>query len=166
MRQLCAVLASVALVAALGLAGRAQQPGAGSDAEMQKLADQFVAAWNKGDAKTLASMFAAEGIRIAADGQRSVGRNEIQKGLEQSFAGPAKNSKLTVRQGQTSQITPDVRVVEGTYEVALGEPSAPPDRPGLKGRFLNTVVRQDGRWLLAANAAIPDLPAPPAGDQR
>jgi hypothetical protein len=61
-----------------------------------------------------------------------------------------KGASLMVTEGKRSQVTPDVYVGEGTYEVTGG---APPS-PGMtnKGHYVNTVVRQSGRLLIASSA--------------
>jgi hypothetical protein len=55
-----------------------------------------------------------------------------------------------VTEGKRSQVTTDVYVGEGTYEVAGAAP-APPGMTN-KGHYVNTVVRQNGRLLIASSA--------------
>lgn len=139
-----------------------QQP-AGADSEMQKLAEDYTAAWNKGDAKAVAALHARDAIQITPDGRVNVGRAEIEKSLQEAFAGPSKGARLTVRMGRTSQISADVRTSEGTYEIT-GMTAAPAAKaPGAtRGRFLNTIVREGGRWLIASSAIIPEQSPAPA----
>ena len=47
-------------------------------------------------------------------------------------------------------ITPDVKPMEGRFAVSAAAP--------LKGRYVNTIVRQGGTWLLASVVTVPDLP--------
>ena len=91
--------------------------------------------------------------RLGPDGQLLAGHAAIEKNYVEGFAGPLKGTKLTLQQGQTQAVTPDVKVMEGRFSVDGG--LAP-----LKGRYVNTIVRQGGRWLLASVVTIVDLPAP------
>jgi uncharacterized protein (TIGR02246 family) len=137
----------VALMMGFGPSMRAQ---AGVDAEFKKLVDAFVQAWNKGDAKGVAALHTADAIRLNTDGTVVVGRAEIEKGMATAFAGPMKDARLSVIEGKRSQVAPDVYVGEGTYEVTGGAP-APPGMTN-KGHYVNTVVRQGGRLLIASSA--------------
>jgi uncharacterized protein (TIGR02246 family) len=137
----------VALMMSSGPSVRAQ---AGVDTEFKKLVDDFVQAWNKGDAKGVAALHTTDAIRLNTDGTVAAGRAEIEKGMATAFAGPMKGGRLMVTEGKRSQVTTDVYVGEGTYEVTGGAP-APPGMTN-KGHYVNTVVRQNGRLLIASSA--------------
>ena len=142
------VVLSVLTVASLLFARQAP-----TDPELQKIADAYMQAWAKGDTKALAGLYAQNGVRAGSDGQIYRGRDEIEHGFAKSFAGPFKGSKLTLRTEHDQVITPDtLRITTGTYEVS--GVASPPPGAALKGRFVNTMVRQEGRWLLASSAAI------------
>jgi uncharacterized protein (TIGR02246 family) len=137
----------VALMMGSGPSVRAQ---AGVDTEFKKLVDDFVQAWNKGDAKGVAALHTTDAIRLNTDGTVAAGRAEIEKGMATAFAGPMKGARLTITEGKRSQVSPDIYVAEGTYAVSGGGPPA----PGManNGHYLNTVVRQGGRLLVASSA--------------
>ncbi len=143
-------IASIAAVAVLtiGVAVTAQK----GDPGIQKLTDEYQAAFNKGDAKALGALYAADALRVGPDGQLLTGRAAIEKNHADNLAGPSKGTKLTLRPGRTQTLTADVALAEGTYEVTGG--SAP-----AKGRYLNTLVRQSGQWRLASVVAIPETGA-------
>jgi uncharacterized protein (TIGR02246 family) len=140
------LIAAIAIVAT-SLALSAQK----ADPEAQKLADQYTAAFNKGDAQGVAALYTADGSRLGPDGQMLVGRAAIEKFYVDGFAGPLKGGKLTLQMGRSQVVTPDVRIMEGRFDVAGAVP--------LKGRFVNTFVKQGAGWLLASVVTIPDLPA-------
>jgi uncharacterized protein (TIGR02246 family) len=123
---------------------------AGADTEFKKLVDTFVQAWDKGDAKGVAALHTTDAIRLNTDGTVAIGRAEIEKGLATAFAGPMKGARLVVTEGKRSQVTTDVYVAEGSYVVTGGAP-APPGMTN-KGHYVNTVVRQSGRLLIASSA--------------
>jgi uncharacterized protein (TIGR02246 family) len=122
-----------------------------ADPDAQKLADQYSAAFSKADAKALAALYTADATRLGPDGQLINGRAAIEKAYVDGFAGPLKGSKLTLQQGRVQVVTPDVKVMEGRF--------ATDGVAAVKGRYVNTIVRQGGHWLLATVVTIPDLPA-------
>jgi uncharacterized protein (TIGR02246 family) len=125
-----------------------------SDPDIRKVADDYTAAYNKGDSQALAALYTADAWRLGPTGEMVKGRAAIEKGYADAFAGPSKGSTLTLRPGDTLQVTPDVAVIEGGYEVAG---AAGP----LKGRYVNTLKREGGSWKLASVVTIPEQPAGP-----
>lgn len=121
--------------------------------ELQKVTDAYMQAWAKGDAKAIAALYTENGVRAGSDGQIYRGRDAIEQGFVKLFAGPLKGSKLMLRTEHDQIITKDsVLVATGTYDVS--GVTSPPPGAALKGRFVNTVVHQNGRWLLASSAAV------------
>ena len=140
------LIAALALTIIPAIAG-AQKP----DPDGQKVADQYTAAFNKGDAKGVAALYTAEAVRLAPDGQMYTGRAAIEKAYTTAFAGSAKGAKLTITVGSSHVVTPDVKIMEGTFSTTGGT------TPG-GGRYVNTLVRQGGAWLLASVVTVPDPP--------
>jgi len=126
------------------------------DPEIQKLGDQYQAAFNKGDSKALSQLFAENGMMINAAGQLVKGRAAIEKDGSTAFSGVLKGAKLTIHPGSSQSVTGDVALAEGTFEIASGQ--AP-----LKGRYMDTVVRQGGQWRLASLVVVPENPGPTGG---
>ena len=111
---------------------------------------RYIAAFNKGDAKTLTALYTADATRLGPDGQLLTGRAAIEKSYMDGFAGPLKGATLALQLGRTQVVTPDVKIMEGRFTVAAAVQ--------LKGRFVNTLVRQGGTWLLASVVTVPDPP--------
>ena len=122
-----------------------------TDAELRRLADAYAQAWAKGDAKAVAGLYATEAIRIGVDGKVSVGRAAIEQALRETLSGPYRGTKISIAAGQTARAGQDVYVSEGTYHIAGG---LPPAGAPTRGRYLHTLVRLNGRWLIAGDAAI------------
>jgi uncharacterized protein (TIGR02246 family) len=146
-RRIVALAAVVLLVTSAPVA--AQSP-----AEVQKVTDQYNAAFNKGDSKAVAALYTADALRVTPDGRLLAGRAAIEKEYVTAFSGPNKGGKLTLQPGKSISVTADVAVFEGLYEVTGGKMPA-------KGRYVNTLVKQGGEWRLAAVTTIPEI-APPA----
>ena len=137
----------VALSMAVDVSAQKPNPDA------QKLADAYQAAFNKGDAKALAALYAVEATRVGPDAQLIVGRAAIEKLYTDGFAGLLKGSTLALQPGTTHAVTPTVKVMEGRYTTggaAAGQ-----------GRYINTIIRQGAAWVIASLVTIPDPPAPP-----
>jgi uncharacterized protein (TIGR02246 family) len=125
---------------------------AADDAAFQQLASTYEAAFNKGDVKGVARLYTADALRIMPDGRFLTGLPAIEKSYVEAFAGPFKGATLTLRPGTSRTLTSDVALIEGTYEVAT--PAGP-----IKGRYLNTLMRQGGAWKLASVVTVPETPA-------
>lgn len=147
MRRAWVLIVGAALLAGIGPAAAQGQ----MDAEFRKLADEFSAAWSKGDAKAIAALHTADAIRAQSEAPTVIGRAAIEQGMAAALTGPFKGTTLTITQGQSKRVTADVYVGEGTWEVT-GAPAA----AGLtKGRYVNTLVRQGGTWLIASSSTMP-----------
>jgi uncharacterized protein (TIGR02246 family) len=120
--------------------------------EYQKVMDAFTAAYNKGDAAGIGAIYAEDGLRVAPDGTVLSGRAAIQQSYGALLAGPMKGARIALTATESRELTPDVRVVVGTYEITGGQTP-------LSGKYINTLVRKDGQWRIAGNMAM--RPAPP-----
>ena len=154
-------------IACLALAGSMAFLGAGlsptsaqtKDPALDKLAADWAAAFAKGDAKALAGFYTENAVRVS-DGGKAVGRAAIEKEFVSNFAGPWKGTKITINVGSTQQVSTDVAVNEGTYEVTGALTPDGKAAPALKGSYLNTIVKKSGAWIIASNAAIAPPPPP------
>lgn len=154
MRMMRLIPAVSAAVLALGLTtASAQTP----DPAVDKLVADWTAAFAKGDSKALAGLYTENAIRVTPDGGRVVGRDAIAKEFATAFAGPWKGAKIKIQSGVLHPLGADIAVGEGTYEVMATGPDGKP--MSVKGSYVNTLVKKNGAWVLASNAAV--LPAPP-----
>jgi uncharacterized protein (TIGR02246 family) len=147
MRTLVVSALAVLLFAGSGAVARQNDPN------LDKLLEQYQMAWNKGDAKGLAALYTQTALRLPPEGPAVSGRAAIEKLFVQNFQGAWKGTKLTLKAVRTQEVAPNVRIQEGTYEVAGGA-----DGPQ-RGRYMNTVVREGNDWKLASVAPVADTPA-------
>jgi uncharacterized protein (TIGR02246 family) len=150
MRKVTGLFAAVILVVSATVSAQNTNP------DIQKLGDQYQAAFNKGDAKALSQLFAENGMMINAAGQLLKGRAAIEKDGSTAFDGILKGAKLTIHPGSSQSVAGDVALAEGTFEIVGGK--AP-----LKGRYMNTLVRQGGQWRLASVVVVPENPGVSGG---
>ena len=134
-------------IAVMSAAAGAQQ----ADPDAQEVADAYTAAFNKADAKAVAALYVADATRLGPDGQLIVGRAAIEKSYMDAFAGPLKGGKLSLQPGRSQAVAPGVKVIDGRFDVAGAAP--------VKGRYVNTMLKQGANWLLASVVTIPDPPA-------
>jgi uncharacterized protein (TIGR02246 family) len=150
----------LAVATSVALFGATLAPAQTKDAALDKLAADWAAAFAKGDAKALAGFYTENAVRVTPEGGKVIGRGAIEKEFVSNFAGPWKGAKITINVGSTQPVGADIAVNEGTYEVTgLHTPDGKP-APPLKGSYLNTIVKKDGAWMLASNAAIAPPPPP------
>ena len=103
---------------------------------------EFIAAYDKGDAKAVAAFWTPDAMYVDQDGREYKGREAIQQLYEKTFAAN-KGAKLAIRATSTKQVSPDVLLQYGITEVTL-----PEGGPPIATRFSAVVVKQDGQWHL------------------
>ena len=147
-----AVATALAMTVSVGSTRAQGKP----DAEIQKIADAFAAAWGKGDAAAIAALHSEDAVRLNGDGTINKGRAAIHKGLADALSTVWKGTSLTITPGQLTRVTDDVYLGEGKYQVTGGAP--PPGAP-TSGSYMNTMVRRGGKWLLVGSVAFAPPPA-------
>jgi uncharacterized protein (TIGR02246 family) len=112
-------------------------------------ADAYAAAFNKGDAKQLAAMYAEDAQYTSDAGNTIIGRADVQKGLSQYFA-KNKSAKLDLQIESARFLTPDVLVEKGFATV--GDETT---------RYVCNYVKKDGTWLISelVESKLPPLDA-------
>jgi len=144
-------VASIGVLLLVTHAGTVVHGQAPTDAELRRLTEAYAQAWAKGDAKAVAALHSTESVRVGADGTVSVGRVEIEQALTAALNGPYRATKIGLNAGQTTRAGQDVYVSEGTFQIAGG---IPPAGVPTRGHYLHTLVRLNGRWLIAGDASV------------
>lgn len=146
------VVAIVLLAAGAHTSTQTQDP----EPEFKKLADAFAAAWAKGDAKAIAALHTKDAVRITGNGEPAVvGTAAIEQALAGALSGPYKGTMLVIKSNPSRRVAPDTYIGEGTYEVTGG--SVPAGNP-TRGQYMNVLLREGGRWRIAASAVMPVMP--------
>jgi uncharacterized protein (TIGR02246 family) len=102
---------------------------------------EFIAAFDKGDARAVASFWTPDGDYVDQVGAEYKGREAIEKLYEKVFSA-RKGAKLTIHINSVKQISPDVELEDGVTEVA-GDGG-----PATAARFSAVLVKKDGTWYL------------------
>jgi uncharacterized protein (TIGR02246 family) len=150
------------LVLAAGSGPAAFAQRADDAAAIRRQLERYTTAWNKGDAKALASLYDVEGAITSASGHTVQGRDALEKGFAEGFAGSSKGSRMTAIVGTIRFLKPDIAVVEGVWELSgLRGPNGK-EMPPVKGLSLAVYVNKSRQWLLAAGQTMLPAPASPA----
>jgi uncharacterized protein (TIGR02246 family) len=103
---------------------------------------EFIAAFNKGDAGTLAGFWTEDATYVDQVGHEFKGRAAIEKQYEKVFAA-RKGAKLAIHVTGSKMVTPDVMLNDGVTEVTPAQGG-----PGTTARFSAVLVKKDGQWYL------------------
>jgi len=114
--------------------GQPAQPGKGQRAQ------EFIAAFNKGDAKAVAAFWTPEGDYVDQAGRTYKGRAAIEKLYQKEFA-EIKGAKLTVTVLSARMVGADVALEDGITEVTPADGGPP-----TVARFSAVLVKKDGVW--------------------
>jgi uncharacterized protein (TIGR02246 family) len=123
--------------------------------EYQRVMDAFTAAYNKADAAGIGAIYAEDALRVAPDGTVLSGRAAVQQNYGASLAGPMKGASIKLTATESRQLTSDIHVAVGTWEITGGQAGP------ISGKYINTLVRKDGKWLIAGNMAMRPAPLTP-----
>ncbi len=146
MRKLLCV-AALAGLAALLVAGARGEKAKAEGPEQKALkarAEEFVKAFDKGDAAALAAFWAPDGDYVDQAGTTLSGREAIEAAFKKQFAA-AKGGKLRINTTALRVVKPDLAIEDGTTEVTY-----PDDAPPIVTRYTAVHVKQEGRWYLAS----------------
>lgn len=120
-------------------------PQAEVDAAVQQLEDAYVAAYNRGDAKAVADLYAEDATILGEYGAMGIGREAIQHTLTFAFSQSAR-PKIENKPRHSEAITKDVIVLHGTSHIMPADPTV----PALDSLYTKVLVRRAGQWRIAA----------------
>ncbi len=116
-------------------------------------ADEFVKAFNAGDAKTIGAQWADEAEYVDDSGNEFHGRKEIEAEYARLFKEhPGATVSLTIE--SIRFLGPDIAVEKGIAKVAL-----PKEEHGTAARYNVTHARRNGKWLMVVGRDSPYVSA-------
>jgi uncharacterized protein (TIGR02246 family) len=153
---LAAALAFGPLVVAGKLPEESAQPQAKGKETLGKgkRAQEFIAAFEKGDAKAVASFWTEDGDYTDETGREFKGRAAIQKMYEKFFVGK-KGMKLNIIVTSARMVGTDVALEDGITEVTPAEGGLPSS-----AHFSAVLVRKNGEWYF--ESVRDSVPHPPS----
>jgi uncharacterized protein (TIGR02246 family) len=117
---------------------------AADEAAIRAASQAYVAALDKGDKATLATLWTPDGDIVDSAGHVLTGREALALDGDAPPPDPASRPDVRLQETRLRFISPDVAIEDGTVEVT------PPTGLPQTGRFSATWVRQEGSWKLAA----------------
>jgi len=105
-------------------------------------------AWADGDADAFVAPY-AEDATATLPGGFLPSREAIRQNMKEMFAGPLKDTRMRNEYVRTRQLGPDAAVVNSRSTIEPGD--------GSWSRETWTLVRMDGRWLVAAYQSSPQV---------
>ncbi|WP_433197715.1 SgcJ/EcaC family oxidoreductase [Nocardia sp. CA-107356] len=122
-------------------------PSPQSVQEICTLLDELTGAWGRGDADAYGALFTEDATYTSFVGTYYQGRTDIVDGHRALFNGFKKGTKLEDSILSIRFYGTDTAVVTSRGDTYRDEPDQPAD---LSKTQTYTIVRQDGRWLIAA----------------
>lgn len=149
------------LMISVAAAVRAEEPAARKDdaAAIRELYTEYDLAWNNGNAAQLAVVWTDDADHVEPDGRAVAGRAAIKTDLEQRLLGDLKGTRSQQTVTGIHFISPDVAVVDASYEVSGALDAEGHSRPALQGRYVDIWVKRRGAWYIAADRPIARTPA-------
>lgn len=123
--------------------------GMNTSSEIARLLASVDAAWNAGDAAAFAALWTTDGTVISPQGQRTEGRDQIEREQAAGFAGPMKGTTHTLSAAEIYRPTNDIAVVDGEAVIANLRMPDGTTFPPLSANFTAVCVDRDGTWLIA-----------------
>ncbi|MFO0012139.1 MAG: YybH family protein [Planctomycetota bacterium] len=112
------------------------------EAAIRKAVELYVGAFNRGDAKAVASMWSPEAVYInPRTDERVIGREAIEKQMENTFA-DTKGIQLEATSKSIQLISPSVAAEHGTAKLMLEKQTLETTE------YTAIYVKRDGQWLL------------------
>jgi uncharacterized protein (TIGR02246 family) len=129
------------------------------DVGIREAVQNYVRAFNAGDADAAAATYTPNGTHTYAVGATHRGRTEIARGLHEMFAGPLKGAKISIETLRITPLSETIAVEEEAFSLdGLQSPSG--ERlPQLRGLCLAVHQYLDGKWSAAAVQCL--VPPPP-----
>jgi uncharacterized protein (TIGR02246 family) len=140
--------------------------GAGSalaqdEAAIRKASADFVAAWNRHDAKAMAALFAEDGDIINPSGRAARGRAEVEKLFTEEHAAVMKGSTYVLTKGDVRLLGPTTAVSDWESEITGMSGPQGEALPPFKHHVTIVYVKKGALWMAAVGRPYAFLPSPP-----
>jgi uncharacterized protein (TIGR02246 family) len=103
----------------------------------------FVIAWNNGDAKAASLFYTEDGVRVGANGDIQHGRHEIERAYDKLLHQTMPGATVIQERGSVRMLTSDLALWQGSIEIipSNGDTS-------LKGYVVQVMQKVDNKWLV------------------
>jgi uncharacterized protein (TIGR02246 family) len=153
---------------ALGLGGLPEAPswaqsnegGISSDVQNEKqirqLYTDFVKAWNKHDVDAMTELWAIDGDTMEPDGTHAQGRTAVGILLQREHQTVFDKTTIDLSVSDVWFPSENVALVDGGYEITGIHTPWGQELPARRGHLTSVLIRENGRWWIAASrSSIP-----------
>jgi len=152
MASQAAILAGVShAAAAQSQSSPAKAESASEETSIRALAESFTKAFNEGNARAVAALWADDADYTDEAGRTLHGRDAIEKAFGQLFAGRP-GLKATVTVDSIRLLSPDVAIEKGVTRVAPADGG-----PASAARYTLVLVKRNAQWLIASGRDCPHV---------
>lgn len=131
-----------------------------AEGEIRKRYETFVEAFNKHDAAAMAALWTRQGDHYEPDGTVAEGHEAVERLFKTEHSGAFKSATITLKIDSVWMITPNVALVNGTYQVdGVKDPNGN-DVSLRKGLLTSVMLYEDGQWWVAASRTAIPIPLP------
>jgi len=130
---------------------------------IRNAATEFVAAWNKNDAKALTALFTTDGDLINPAGRVARGRTGVETLFTEEHNGQFKGTRLSMPQKHLHFLRQDIAIADYEYEISNVRGSDGKET-SIRGLVSSVLHKNGDKWLIAACRAM--TPAPLPGSRR
>ncbi len=124
------------------------------EAMIQRLLDELVDAWNRGDANAYGARYRDDATFTNVNGMFHIDREEFNRRHDEIFRGVLKGSTITLMPRKIRFIGPDVAVVDldcGVFGTKVQPPGVQRGTDGsLHTSLMLVLVKESGSWWIAA----------------
>jgi uncharacterized protein (TIGR02246 family) len=149
------------------MAKKAKAAGMAGDEEgIKKTFEDVSTAWGTGDAKAVAAFFTLDSSLINPMGMEGHGRKEVQKVVEEEFAGPMKGTQQTFSDFNIRFYPqPNIALVDCTGTITGMKKPDGTDADPMKAHVYGVIVNRTGKkWQALSIRAYAFLTPPGAAD--
>ncbi len=147
MKKICLVILMIGFAVSYKTFCQTQKQ---NEDEIKKRIQEYENAYNRGDAKATAAIYAVDGSHTYANGIINRGRVEIEKGLQASFAGPTKGTQIKITPEVIRFPANDVAVEEASFILTGLKMQDGTAVPPIKGFCLAVYHKQKNEWFAFA----------------
>jgi len=148
-RSAIAVVVFLGLACGVSWAKKQSKSSAGEEAAVKQTVNSFFDAFNKHDAQAVAANFTEDADFINVLGVTTPGRKGVDEHYTTLFSDRFKDAHRTYSLKSIRFITSDVAAVTMEYELSGTKGPGGAEAPPAKGLYDWTLVKQNGRWLIA-----------------
>lgn len=112
--------------------------------------NRWVEAWNEGDIQALNELYTSDADFVSPTGVTVKGRDEVVSGFSESHSTIYKGTQLSVEVTNIRFLKPNLAVTENAWQFK-NLPETEGDDPPTRGTTTAVVVKQDGKWQIAAH---------------